>query len=215
MRPVIFGTLLVLPIAMFGMPAAAQSDSTSRQLIQQLLPRTSADAARGIRPVGSAPAAAAVTGVPASSAPGTTAATAPPDARARVGTAPAPSRSTTAPEGMAAASITITFPSGSAELTPAAMAALTPLGHALSSADLAAYRFRIEGHTDSVGPREANQSLSERRAAAVRNFLVERFGVGAARLDTIGRGEEDLLIQTGDEVAERRNRRVQVVNIGR
>jgi outer membrane protein OmpA-like peptidoglycan-associated protein len=108
----------------------------------------------------------------------------------------------------------VTFPSGSAELTQDAMAALSPLGRALASSDLASFRFRIEGHTDSVGPRDANQALSERRAAAVRDFLVRRFSVDASRLEIIGRGEDDPLIAAGDEVAERRNRRVQVVNLG-
>ncbi|WP_270938767.1 OmpA family protein, partial [Falsiroseomonas oryzae] len=127
---------------------------------------------------------------------------------------PAPARTTTAPADAGAASITVTFPSGSAELTPEAQAALAPLGRALASSDLAAFRFRIEGHTDSVGARDANQSLSERRAAAVRDYLVQRFGVNAARLEIVGRGEDDLLVPTRDEVPERRNRRVQVVNLG-
>ncbi|HEV7267663.1 MAG TPA: OmpA family protein [Falsiroseomonas sp.] len=221
MKSVLFGVALVLPIALAASPAAAQTDPAARALIQQLLPRTSVETTRGIRPVG--PAAGSATAPTPAAAPATSsapivAAPPPPPSASRTAAtaprAPEPPRATTAPVGVAAASITVTFPSGSADLTPDAMAALRPLGEALASSDLAAFRFRIEGHTDSVGPRDANQSLSERRAAAVRDHLVQRYGVDPRRVETVGRGEGDLLVPTADEVAERRNRRVQVVNLG-
>jgi outer membrane protein OmpA-like peptidoglycan-associated protein len=223
MKYVLMGAALALPVAFAAGPVAAQSDPAARALIQQLLPRTSAETTRGIRPVG--PSAGSATAPAPIAAPATSPAAAPPPVAATptpaaprtaatAPRAPEPPRASTAPPGVAAASITITFPSGSAELTPEAMSALRPLGEALASSDLSAFRFRIEGHTDSVGPRDANQSLSERRAAAVRDYLVQRYGVTAGRLETIGRGEDDLLVPTRDEVAERRNRRVQVVNLG-
>jgi outer membrane protein OmpA-like peptidoglycan-associated protein len=181
-------------------PAIAQSDAATRALIQQLsrLPNTE----RGIRLPAPAPA-------PATSE-------AAPDAARRAAPAVAEvRRSTTAPADIPAVSITITFPSGSADLTPSAEAALLPLGRALNSADLGADRFRIEGHTDRVGSRELNQTLSERRAAAVRDFLVRRYQVDMARIEVVGRGEDDPLIPTADEVAAAANRRVQVLNLGR
>ena len=61
------------------------------------------------------------------------------------------------------AALYVQFANGSAELTPKAMAALDELGKALSGSALASYRFRIEGHTDTVGSKDYNQSLSERR----------------------------------------------------
>lgn len=214
MRSVIFGAF-VLPMLLASGATFAQSDPASRALIQQLLPRISSETTRGIRPVGAAPAAVPQAATPAPTAQPIAAPPAvQPSAPARATVAAAPPRQTTVPEGVAAASITVTFPSGSATLTPEAMAALAPLGRALASSDLVSFRFRIEGHTDSVGPRESNQRLSERRAAAVRDHLVQRFGVSASRLEIVGRGEDDLLVPTGDEVAERRNRRVQVVNLG-
>jgi outer membrane protein OmpA-like peptidoglycan-associated protein len=121
---------------------------------------------------------------------------------------------TTAPPGVPAVSVTVTFASGSARLSPAAERALAPLGEALASAALAPYRFRIEGHTDTVGPAAMNLELSEQRAAAVRDFLVGRYGVAPARLEAVGRGEAQPLVPTGDEVDEQRNRRVQVLNLG-
>ena len=67
---------------------------------------------------------------------------------------------TTAPQGTAAISLTVTFASGSAELGPAAIGVLDNLGKALGSARLAGFRFRVEGHTDTVGQAGMNQMLS-------------------------------------------------------
>ena len=91
---------------------------------------------------------------------------------------------------------------------------MNPLGRALVSSDLAPFRFRIEGHTDTVGPAEENRLLSERRANAVRDYLVERFGISPARLMTEGLGESRLLVPTPDETPQQRNRRVQILNLG-
>jgi OOP family OmpA-OmpF porin len=51
-------------------------------------------------------------------------------------------------------------------------------------------RVTIEGYTDSKGTEAYNQKLSERRANAVKNYLVSR-GVEASRLDAVGKGESD------------------------
>ncbi len=51
-------------------------------------------------------------------------------------------------------------------------------------------RVTIEGHTDSIGTDAYNQRLSERRARAVKQYLVSR-GVEASRLDTVGKGERE------------------------
>ncbi|MDO9416958.1 OmpA family protein [Pararhizobium sp.] len=67
-------------------------------------------------------------------------------------------------------------------------------------------RFLIEGHTDAVGSANANQILSERRADSLKWLLVQEFGIQAYALETVGYGEDYLLVQTLDE--EWRNRRV-------
>lgn len=67
-------------------------------------------------------------------------------------------------------------------------------------------RFLIEGHTDAVGSTYSNQVLSERRAESLKWLLVQEFGVQAYALETVGYGEEDLLVPTAYE--EWRNRRV-------
>ena len=56
--------------------------------------------------------------------------------------------------------------------------------------DNASVNVTIEGHTDSIGSDAYNQRLSERRAGAVKQYLVSK-GVAADRLTTVGRGEKD------------------------
>lgn len=67
----------------------------------------------------------------------------------------------------------------------------------------------IVGHTDTSGPTDYNQRLSVRRADAVRNGLSAR-GVPAGLMRTEARGENELLVQTADEVREPANRRAQI-----
>lgn len=67
----------------------------------------------------------------------------------------------------------------------------------------------VIGHTDRVGKLEANDSLSVKRALFVRDKLVET-GVAADRIAAFGRGEREPLVATDDEVAEPRNRRVEI-----
>ena len=68
----------------------------------------------------------------------------------------------------------------------------------------------VIGHTDRVGSVAANDELSRRRADAVKDFLIKN-GIAADRIETSGRGEREPLVPTADEVAEPRNRRVEVL----
>ena len=113
-----------------------------------------------------------------------------------------------------AVSLNVQFATGSAELTPEATRVLENLGKALSDQALASYRFRIEGHTDTVGTRPYNKELSDRRATAVVDYLASNFHVDRSRMEAIGMGEDGLLVPTPDQTPEQRNRRVQVVNVG-
>ena len=67
----------------------------------------------------------------------------------------------------------------------------------------------VIGHTDRVGKVEANDALSLKRAETVRDILL-RTGVKAEGMEVVGRGEREPLIPTADEVAEPRNRRVEI-----
>lgn len=67
-------------------------------------------------------------------------------------------------------------------------------------------RFLVEGHTDAVGSDYSNLILSEHRAASLKRVLVTRFGIPARALETVGYGEEYLLVATPYENWQ--NRRV-------
>ena len=70
----------------------------------------------------------------------------------------------------------------------------------------------IEGHTDSTGPESYNQGLSERRANAVRDALVNS-GISADRLKTVGYGETRPVADNGTREGRQMNRRVIAVMI--
>ena len=71
-------------------------------------------------------------------------------------------------------------------------------------------RITATGHTDTSGPESYNMALSLRRANAVKDALV-RDGVPAQAITVVGMGEKGLLVQTGDNVREPQNRRVEIV----
>ncbi len=67
----------------------------------------------------------------------------------------------------------------------------------------------VEGHTDSVGADAYNQKLSERRANAVRQVLVEQYGVDADRVNAIGYGEARPIADNASKEGRALNRRVE------
>jgi peptidoglycan-associated lipoprotein len=72
------------------------------------------------------------------------------------------------------------------------------------------YRFVVEGHCDERGTREYNLALGERRAAAVKNYLVA-LGIDANRMQTISYGKERPAVLGDDEAAWAQNRRGVIV----
>ncbi len=118
------------------------------------------------------------------------------------------------PDAKPSASLNVLFASGSADLTPAATHTLDELGKALTDARLAGNKFRIEGHTDTVGTPEQNKTLSDRRAKTVADYLSAKYSLGGDRIEAVGMGEDGLLIPTAPQTPEQRNRRVVVVNLG-
>jgi outer membrane protein OmpA-like peptidoglycan-associated protein len=107
----------------------------------------------------------------------------------------------------------ITFEYDSAEITPKSIPVLTNLGRALSDPELKGTVFLVGGHTDAKGTDGYNLTLSQRRAAAVRQYLAQHFGIPADALLPVGFGKEQLKLKH-DPYAEA-NRRVQVVNIAK
>ena len=99
------------------------------------------------------------------------------------------------------------FEANSNRLGQGADGVLADLRTALAS--LPAAEVIVTGHTDRVGTVEANDKLSLLRAEGVRELLVAA-GVQRALITVIGRGERAPLVPTADEVAEARNRRVEI-----
>jgi outer membrane protein OmpA-like peptidoglycan-associated protein len=206
-------------IALGSLPALAQGNPSADSIINALKPTGALQTGtRGIRPA--APSAPAAAPDPASQQAAARAPVAPVSPATQQPASQQPIVAAARPMASAPAAaapsvnLTVQFMTGSAELTPDAMRTLDELGRALSSATLAAFRFRIEGHTDTVGSSEINMTLSQMRAAKVAEYLETKFGVSAARLEPVGRGSQAPLIRTGDQVNEPRNRRVQVINLG-
>ena len=71
------------------------------------------------------------------------------------------------------------------------------------------YQVEVIGYTDTLGQQPYNQELSLKRAAALRDELV-RDGLNPDSITIAGRGELDLAVPTGPQVAEPRNRRVEI-----
>jgi OOP family OmpA-OmpF porin len=120
-------------------------------------------------------------------------------------TPPPPPPPPPAPERIVLRGVNFAFDSD--EIDPASAVVLDVVAETLSGRPEAAVR--VEGHTDSMGSDTYNQTLSQRRAEAVRRYLVGQ-GVAAARLEARGYGESRPIAP--NETAEGRalNRRVEL-----
>jgi peptidoglycan-associated lipoprotein len=99
------------------------------------------------------------------------------------------------------------FAGSSHGLDAAAQATLTALARWLRANP--AVRARIEGHADERNPRDYALAVGERRATAVRDFLVLQ-GVPAAQLTTLSWGKERPAVEGSSEMALALNRRVKI-----
>jgi len=84
---------------------------------------------------------------------------------------------------------------------------------ALVNAPLLPYTFLIVGHTDSNGRREANVILSQRRADALRDVLVNTFKISSKRIQSLGLGEEQFIDQAHPTSPV--NLQIQIVTLGK
>jgi outer membrane protein OmpA-like peptidoglycan-associated protein len=101
----------------------------------------------------------------------------------------------------------VTFATGSYSINPAFQATLNNVADSLTKYPNSL--IDVYGYTDTVGSAASNQRLSEQRAQAVANYLTSR-GVPTSRIRWQGFGETGLAVQTGDNVNEPRNRRVDI-----
>ena len=83
----------------------------------------------------------------------------------------------------------------------------------LSLQDWPEIRVEVGGHTDSKGSDEYNRSLSDRRAKAVRDYLISR-GIDRSRLEAKGYGESEPITSNDSDAGRAKNRRVELKKLG-
>ena len=105
----------------------------------------------------------------------------------------------------------INFDYNSADISAKSLPSVQALGRALTNASLKGSTFVVAGHTDAAGGEEYNQGLSERRADAIKRYLVDKFGIAGSDLVTVGYGKSKL--KDPNQPMADVNRRVQVVNM--
>jgi OmpA-OmpF porin, OOP family len=105
----------------------------------------------------------------------------------------------------------ILFDSGSDRIRPESTPTLKEIGEMLRQHP--SLRLRIEGHTDNVGQANANQALSEKRAAAVREHLLGSYGIAGDRLQAVGKGQAEPAGSNDTPEGRQNNRRVVLVRL--
>ena len=118
---------------------------------------------------------------------------------------------TDTPRGLVVNMGDVLFDTGKSDLRPGAREALAKLtGIVLNYPSL---RLAIEGHTDTTGSAEFNQTLSQKRADAVRDYLVSQ-GLDTAKLSSQGMGMNDPVADNNTAEGRQKNRRVEIIVSG-
>ena len=104
----------------------------------------------------------------------------------------------------------VTFATDSSDLSPAFFDVLTSVSKVMTNYDQTVVE--VAGHTDSTGSDSYNQSLSERRASSVAQYL-ETQGIMSQRLITIGLGESMPVADNGSASGRQANRRVEITMV--
>jgi outer membrane protein OmpA-like peptidoglycan-associated protein/ABC-type amino acid transport substrate-binding protein len=105
--------------------------------------------------------------------------------------------------------IQIHFTPGSDEIMPGSYFILDSLGETMTS--FGNTYLRVEGNTDSTGSPTGNMTLSERRALAVKNYVLQSFpGITPSRFQTIGRGQDNPIAPNTTEGGRQLNRRTDI-----
>jgi len=105
----------------------------------------------------------------------------------------------------------ILFDVNSDKIKPESSGALKDIANVLK--ENAGVKVKIVGHTDSDGDDKANMTLSEKRAAAVKNYLVKEYGIDETSLTTEGKGESELADKNPTPEGKANNRRVEFVKL--
>ena len=108
------------------------------------------------------------------------------------------------------------FSHDSSQILPQYNEPLNNLGETLSGATpLADAVLVVQGHTDSTGSESYNNRLAVKRANAVVQYLRQRYGISAVRLQAEGKGESSPIADNSTEAGRKLNRRVVFIRKGR
>lgn len=108
------------------------------------------------------------------------------------------------------ATANIFFETGADQIRMPSMGILSNIAQAMR--EDAALRLSIVGHTDGDGDTAANQLLSEKRAASVREVLIKNFGIEPSRLKSSGKGSSQPLSKANGALEKSMNRRVEFIS---
>jgi OOP family OmpA-OmpF porin len=109
--------------------------------------------------------------------------------------------------------VDIQFDTDTPIVRPDSYQTLGRIADALVNAKLLPYSFLIVGHIEANGRRENNVILSQRRADAIRDIMVNTFKISAKRIQSIGLGEEQLLDSAHPTAAA--NRQIQILTVAK
>jgi outer membrane protein OmpA-like peptidoglycan-associated protein len=105
--------------------------------------------------------------------------------------------------------IQVHFTPGSDDIMPGSFFVLDALGETMTS--FGNTYLRVEGNTDAVGKPQSNMALSERRALAVKNYVLKNFpNIPSTRFQTIGRGQANPVAPNTTEAGRQLNRRTEI-----
>jgi OOP family OmpA-OmpF porin len=71
-------------------------------------------------------------------------------------------------------------------------------------------KIRLDGYTDSIGTDAYNMKLSERRATAVKDYLIKEAGIDSSKITVVGHGEADPVADNKTAEGRAKNRRVEI-----
>ena len=111
--------------------------------------------------------------------------------------------------------LNVLFAPNSDTLPSTSYAEVDKLGTVLSWPQYTDYRIQLAGHTDNQGSERKNQALSERRVQSIRAYLTQRFHIAPERVHTIDYGSTKPIIPNDTPEGRAKNRRVEVVSLGR
>ena len=105
----------------------------------------------------------------------------------------------------------IQFDVNSDKIKPESYATIKEIAQVMK--DNPGVKIKIIGHTDSDGDDASNLDLSKRRAASVKNELVQTFGIDISRLETDGKGESMPVVANDSAINKAKNRRVEFIKL--